>query len=68
MPQLRIHQLVDAEFGEALTWYAGLSPLAADNFAACFDAALEKIQQRPMRMRLGALPSDVCARGDFPTC
>ena len=28
-------------------WYAGLSPLAADNFATCFAAALGKIQRRP---------------------
>ena len=32
MARLRIHHLVDFEFGEVLAWYAGLSPLAADNF------------------------------------
>ena len=47
MPRLRIHRLVSHEFWEVLAWYAGLSPLAADNFAACFDAALEKVRRRP---------------------
>ena len=47
MPRVRIHRLVDLEFWETLAWYAGLSPLAADNFAMCFDAALEKIRRRP---------------------
>ena len=48
MPRLRIHRLVDVEFWEVLAWYAALSPLAADNFAAGFDAALEKVRRRPM--------------------
>ena len=47
MPRFRIHRLVDFEYGEIRAWYAGLSPLAADNFAACFSAALEKIYRRP---------------------
>ena len=47
MPRFRIHRLVDLEFWEALDWYASLSPLAADNFAFCFDAALETIKRRP---------------------
>lgn len=47
MPRVRIHRLVGTEFDEVLAWYADLSPLAADHFTACFDAALEKIQLRP---------------------
>jgi hypothetical protein len=59
MPRLRIHRLVDLEFWEALAWYAGLSPLAADNFAACFDAALEKIRRRPTAHAPWRAPSGV---------
>jgi len=40
MPRFRIHHLVDFEFGEVWAWYAGLSPLAAENFVVCFHAAL----------------------------
>ena len=47
MRRVRIHQLVGAEFAEVLAWYADLSPLAADHFAASFHAALEKGQRRP---------------------
>lgn len=47
MARLRIHHLVDFEFGEVLAWYAGLSPLAADNFVVSFHAALERVQRHP---------------------
>ena len=47
MPLLRIHHLVDFEFGEVLAWYAGLSPLAAENFVRSFDVALLKVQRHP---------------------
>ena len=30
-----------------MAWYAGLSPWAEDNFASCFDVALEKVRRRP---------------------
>ncbi len=47
MPRFRIHHLVDFEFGEVWAWYAGLSPLAAENFVVCFHAALERVQRHP---------------------
>ena len=47
MPRLRIHQLVEFEYGEVLAWYAGLSPLAADNFVVSFHGALDRVQRHP---------------------
>ena len=47
MPRLRLHHLVDLEFGEVLAWYAGLSPLAAENFVRSFDVSLMKVQRHP---------------------
>ncbi|MEO6992442.1 MAG: hypothetical protein ABI273_02325 [Lacunisphaera sp.] len=47
MPRLRLHQLVASEFEEGLAWYADLSPLAAENFTACFYLALAKMEKHP---------------------
>ena len=47
MPRVRVHRLVATEFWEVLAWYASLSPLVADHFADCFDAAMDRVTQRP---------------------
>ncbi len=47
MPRFRVHHLVDFEYREVRAWYARLSPLAAENFADCFDAALERVRRHP---------------------
>lgn len=47
MLRVRIHRLVDFEFREIRAWYAGLSPLAAENFADCFDEALARLRKHP---------------------
>ena len=47
MPRIRIHRLVEFEYQEVRAWYAGLSPLAADNFALCFEAALDRVHRHP---------------------
>jgi len=47
MPRFRLHQQVGFEYREVWAWYAGLSPWAADNFADCFAAALERIRRHP---------------------
>lgn len=47
MPRFRVHNQLAEEFGEVMAWYAGLSPLAAENFALCFQIAMEKVQRHP---------------------
>ena len=47
MPRFRVHRLVAFEFGEVRAWYAGLSPLAAENFDLRFHAALERVRLYP---------------------
>jgi hypothetical protein len=47
MPRFRVHYRVADEFGAVLAWYAGLSPLAAENFVVCFQVALTKIERHP---------------------
>jgi len=47
MPVLRVHRLVAFEFLQVRAWYAGLSPLAAENFVRSFDAALARVQRHP---------------------
>jgi hypothetical protein len=47
MPIFRVHHLVEPELNEARVWYAGQSPLAAENFALRFDAALARVNARP---------------------
>ncbi len=47
MPRFRVHDRVVDEFGAVLAWYAGLSPLAADNFILCFEGGLNKVRHHP---------------------
>ena len=47
MPQFRLHRQVEFEFGEVRAWYAGHSPLAAENFVHAFYRALGKVQRHP---------------------
>ena len=47
MPRFRLHRLVDFEFWEAAAWYKERSPLAAENFADSFEAALAAIERSP---------------------
>ena len=47
MPRFRVHQPVAYEFREVLAWYAGMSPLAAENFVWSFDVALKRVQRHP---------------------
>jgi len=47
MPRFRIHHQVADEFTATLAWYAGLSPLAADNFILCFENSLNKARLHP---------------------
>jgi hypothetical protein len=47
MPRFRIHRLMESEFDEAHSWYADLSPLAAENFQICFDEALARVRLHP---------------------
>ena len=48
MPRLRIHHLVEFEFREVYSWYAGHSPLAAEIFIRSFFNALEKVRHKPL--------------------
>lgn len=47
MPRYRVHRLVAFEFLEVRAWYAGLSPLAAENFVLCFHSALDRVHRHP---------------------
>jgi toxin ParE1/3/4 len=47
MPRFRIHHLVESEFQTVQEWYAGQSPLAAENFIVSFHSALMKIRSHP---------------------
>lgn len=67
MPRFRLHQLVASEFEEGLAWYADLSPVAADNFAACFYLALAKLEKHPAGHALWRPPFRRIRLPRFPT-
>jgi plasmid stabilization system protein ParE len=47
--EVRIGEEAEAEYTEALAWYAGTSARAAEGFEAAFAAAIEQIGQSPER-------------------
>ena len=53
MPGFRVHHLVELEFAEARGWYAERSPVAGENFAVRFDAALDRIERIPRHTPVG---------------
>ena len=47
MAEVLIHSAAEAEYEAALEWYFKRSEMAADNFEAAFERALEAIQSNP---------------------
>jgi hypothetical protein len=66
MPRFRIHHQVADEFEDVLAWYAGMSPLAADNFVFCFENGLNKARLHPTAQALWQPPFRRVRLARFP--
>jgi plasmid stabilization system protein ParE len=45
--EVTIHPVAEAEYEDALGWYLGQSPQAAERFETAFDDAIEAIRSHP---------------------